>query len=132
MNLAVVITVYRLKFHVLNFPFSNLNGKPKSIDTNGDDRKERPLDAVAKEVGYTPAYFSRLFKRVTGKSYIEMLTKYRLGYARNLLANGFSVADACYSSGFGSLTAFQDAFRKKYNTSPSTYKKNANSKSVNT
>ena len=95
-------------------------------------RENISLDVVAKEVGYTPAYFSRLFKRVTGKSYIEMLTKYRLGYARNLLANGFSVADACYSSGFGSLTAFQDAFRKKYNTSPSTYKKNANSKSVDT
>ena len=42
-NLTVVITVYRLKFHVLNFPLSNLNGKPESIDTYGDDRKERPL-----------------------------------------------------------------------------------------
>ena len=50
MNLTVVITVYGLKFHVLNFPFSNFNGKPKTIDTNGDDRKERPLNAVAEEL----------------------------------------------------------------------------------
>ena len=42
-NLTVVITVYGLKFHVLNFPLSNLNGKPKTIDAYGDDRKERPL-----------------------------------------------------------------------------------------
>ena len=86
-------------------------------------RENISLDTVAKEAGYTPAYFSRLFKQVTGKSYIEMLTKYRLGYARNLLANGFSVADACFSSGFGSLTAFQESFKRRYNTSPSEYKK---------
>lgn len=49
-NLTVIITVYGLKFHVFNFPFSNFNGKPKTIDTNGDDRKERPLNAVAEEL----------------------------------------------------------------------------------
>ena len=49
-NLTVVVTVYRLKFHVFNFPLSNLNGKPKSIDTYGDDREERPFNAVAKEL----------------------------------------------------------------------------------
>lgn len=86
-------------------------------------RENITLESVAKEAGYTSAYFSRLFKRVTGESYIEMLTKYRLGYARNLLANGFSVADACFSSGFGSLTAFQDAFKKKHRISPNEYKK---------
>lgn len=86
-------------------------------------RENITLESVAKEAGYTPTYFSKLFKRATGKSYIEMLTKYRLGYARSLLANGFSVADACFSSGFGSLTGFQEAFRKKYNTSPNEYKK---------
>ena len=49
-NLTVVVAVNGLKFHMLNFPFSNLNGKPKSIDTYGDDRKERPLEAVAKQL----------------------------------------------------------------------------------
>ena len=49
-NLTVVITVYGLKFHVLNFPFSNLNGKPETIDAYGDDRKERPLEAVTKKL----------------------------------------------------------------------------------
>ncbi len=86
-------------------------------------RERVTLEEVALEAGYTPAYFSKLFKSVTGKSYIEMLTKYRLGYARTLLANGFSVADSCYSSGFGSLTSFQDAFKRKYSISPNEYKK---------
>ena len=50
MNLTVVVAVYGLKFHVLNFPLSNFNGKPKAIDTYGDDRKERPLNAVTKKL----------------------------------------------------------------------------------
>ena len=86
-------------------------------------RENVTLEEVATEAGYTPTYFSKLFKKVTGKSYIEMLIKYRLGYARTLLANGFSVADSCYSSGFGSLTGFQETFKKKYNMSPNEYKK---------
>lgn len=86
-------------------------------------REDISLETVAKEAGYTPTYFSRLFRRVTGKSYIEMLTKYRLGYAEALLVNGFSVADACFSAGFGSLTSFQDAFKKKHGISPGEYKK---------
>ena len=88
-------------------------------------RENITLERVATEAGYTPAYFSRLFKRTTGKSFIEMLTKYRLGYARTLLSNGFSVADACFSSGFGSLTGFQETFKKKHGISPNEYKKNA-------
>lgn len=86
-------------------------------------RENISLDDVANEAGYTSAYFSRLFKKATGKTYIEVLTKYRLGYARTLLDNGFSVADSCFLSGFGSLTAFQEAFRKRHNTSPNNYKK---------
>ena len=90
-------------------------------------REDISLERVATEAGYTPAYFSRLFKRATGKSYVEALTKHRLGYARTLLANGFSVADACFSSGFGSLTGFQETFRKKHGISPSEYKKRCRS-----
>jgi len=50
MNLTVVVAVNSLKFHVLNFPLSNLNGKPECIDTYGDDRKERPFQAVAEKL----------------------------------------------------------------------------------
>ena len=91
-------------------------------------RENLTLDLIAKEAGYHPTYFSKLFKNVTGESYIETLTKLRLGYARTLLANGFSVSGACYSSGFGSLSNFLEIFKKNYNISPSEYKKMYSSK----
>jgi AraC-like DNA-binding protein len=85
-------------------------------------RENITLADVAKHVGYAPAYFSRLFKDTTGQSYIEALTSLRLSSASALLSNGYSVADACFSSGFGSLSAFFDVFKRKFGVSPSRYK----------
>lgn len=86
-------------------------------------REPISLEQLAAQAGYNPTYFSKLFKMATGKSYKDVLTKYRLGYARTLLANGFSVADACFSSGFGSLSRFFELFKKAYGISPQDYKK---------
>ena len=81
---------------------------------------------VAAEAGYTPAYFSKLFKKVTGESYTQTLNRYRLNYARTLLGNGMSVAESCFNSGFGSLTNFLEAFKKSYGISPSEYRSKYN------
>ncbi len=86
-------------------------------------KEQISLEDVATEAGYTPAYFSRLFKQTTGESYSHTLTRYRLGFAKSLLANGFSVTDACFSSGFGSTSNFLEAFKKFEGLSPSEYKK---------
>lgn len=81
------------------------------------------LEDLANEVGYNPSYFSEFFKKVTGETYIERLTKLRIGYARMLLANGFSVSNACFHSGFGSLSNFLTVFKKQCHMSPSEYRK---------
>lgn len=81
------------------------------------------LENLANEVGYNPSYFSDFFKKVTGETYIEKLTKLRIGYARTLLANGFSVSDACFHSGFGSLSNFLTMFKKHCRITPSEYRK---------
>ncbi len=80
------------------------------------------LQMLAAESGYHPTYFSELFKKVTGETYIEALTKLRLGCARTLLANGFSVSDACFLSGFGSLSNFFTAFKRHCKMSPREYR----------
>ena len=81
------------------------------------------LTRLAAEAGYHPSYFSEQFRRVTGEGYTDTLARLRVGYARSLLANGFSVTDACFASGFGSLSAFGTAFRRLVSVSPSEYKK---------
>lgn len=85
-------------------------------------REDISLASVAAEVGYHPAYFSELFKRTTGETFMESLTKLRIGHARSMLLNGFSVSDACFLSGFGSLSNFSSIFKKHFNISPGAYK----------
>ena len=82
------------------------------------------LDDVAAAARYHPTYFSELFKKVTGETYIDMLTRLRLGHAKSMLANGFSVSDACFQSGFGSLSNFLELFKKNCGIPPSVYRKN--------
>ena len=83
------------------------------------------LADVATAAGYHPTYFSELFARVTGETYIDMLTRLRLGHAKSMLANGFSVSDACFGSGFGSLSNFLEVFKRSCKMTPSEYRKNA-------
>ena len=77
------------------------------------------LKEVSKEFGYTPAYISRLLRSYTGKSYAEIVRKFKLEQARSMLENsGLSVAeiteavgyDAAYFYKIFSSTLWNDAF----------------------
>lgn len=86
-------------------------------------REKITLEQLAKLSGYTPTYFSQLFRQTMGKTYIERLTYLRFNYARILLESGFSVTDACFNSGFGSLSNFNSVFKEQCGMSPSEYRK---------
>lgn len=86
-------------------------------------RENIKLKDLAEQVHLNPNYFSELYKKVTGQTYIEKLNQLRANYASVLLQNGFSVSDACFSSGFGSLSNFLSAFKTIYGISPNEYKK---------
>jgi len=99
------------------------NGIKKAIAYMEIHFKERvSLTEIASEAGYHPTYFSELFKKVTGETYIETLTKLRIGCARTLLASGFSVSEACFLSGFGSSSGFFSAFKRLCHMSPTQYR----------
>ena len=84
-------------------------------------RERIDLATLAHEAGFHPMYFSAIFKRATGESYVQKLSHLRLEYAASLLANNYSVSYACFESGFGSLSNFFTAFKKKYGVSPKEY-----------
>ena len=86
-------------------------------------REHIDLSTLAKEAGFHPMYFSAIFKKTTGESYVQKLNHLRLEYAATLLSNNYSVSYACFESGFGSLSNFFTAFKKKYGVSPKEYAK---------
>ncbi len=88
-------------------------------------REDITLQGLAKLAGYHPTYFSELFYRVTGNSFVAHLTDLRMNYAKALLAQGVSVTETCFVSGFGSLSQFFSVFKAKCGVSPGAYQKSS-------
>ena len=101
-----------------------LSSIQKSITYMETHFRENPsLGDMARLSGFTPSYFSELFRRVTGQSFTERLAVLKTRHAKTLLSQGFSVTDACFRSGFGSTNNFLYTFKKLEGVPPSEYKK---------
>lgn len=83
------------------------------------------LDDIASEIGMSPTYFSRFFKKNTGETFYSYLNKIRLYYAhRELLNSDLSITEIAYNNGFANVKSFIEVFKKVYKTTPSKYKRN--------
>ncbi len=82
------------------------------------------LNSVADQIGFSPYYFSRTFKKATNYSFVEYLTHQRLQRAETLLADAsLSITEVCYHSGFKSISTFNRVFLLYKGCSPSNYRK---------
>lgn len=87
-------------------------------------QNEITLQKVADELGVTPQHLSRLFKKETGKNYIDFLTDYRIGKAKEYLLTGkVRVREAGYLVGIQDPNYFSRLFKKNEGVSPSEYVK---------
>jgi AraC family transcriptional regulator of adaptative response/methylated-DNA-[protein]-cysteine methyltransferase len=89
------------------------------------DEAETPplLDDLAQEIGYSPSYFSRLFKRIVGVTPKQYAMEKRLGRVRDSLQAGTTVTEAVYAAGFGSGSRFYEDAAASLGMKPSTYQK---------
>ncbi|MFD2611645.1 helix-turn-helix domain-containing protein [Paenibacillus gansuensis] len=68
-------------------------------------------------------YLNRLFKRHTGSTIHEYIIYKRIARAKQFLANGYNVTEACQRSGFNDYTGFLRMFKKKVGILPKDYTK---------
>ena len=91
--------------------------------------KDLTVEALSQELHVSAAYFSTVFKRETGKSFINYLTDYRMEKALRLLMEEeektYIIAEAV---GYSDPNYFSYAFKKKFGMSPSKYKSNSQGK----
>ena len=81
------------------------------------------LQEVAKAVNTSTFYFCKLFKKATGLTFTDYLSRVRIEKAKNLLLNpNLRVSEVAYEVGFQSLTHFNRMFRKLTGQSPSAYR----------
>ena len=82
------------------------------------------VEEAAKICGYSPSYFMKIFRDLTGRSFNRYLVDYRLEQAATRLSKGkekiIVVSEEC---GFNNLSYFTRAFEAKYSMSPSKYRR---------
>lgn len=105
------------------------NAEPVSITRARKFIQEHQTDdlslaEVARAVNTSTFYFCKLFKKATGLSFTEYLSRLRIEKAKNLLLNpNLRVSEIAYETGFQTLTHFNRVFKHITNQSPSNYRK---------
>lgn len=82
------------------------------------------IEDLAHLLNYSPYYFSRFFKELTGRTPIDYLNRYRIFRASELLRTSeMSISEAASDVGFDNLSYFIRMFRKYNGCTPSTYRR---------
>lgn len=81
------------------------------------------LESTAHALHVSTFYFCKLFKKVTGMTFTEYVSRTRVEKAKSLLMNpNMRVTEAAFSCGFSSLTNFNRAFKRITGLSPTSYR----------
>lgn len=87
-------------------------------------REEILLETIAAVANLSPTSFCRFFKKTTRKTFVDVLTEFRVKHAAQLLSTTEKpIADICFESGFGNLSYFNKEFKKSLGQSPLGYRK---------
>ena len=81
------------------------------------------LGQVAAAVHTSIFYFCKLFRKVTGTTFTEFVSRTRIEKAKNLLLNpNLRISEIAYEVGFQSLTHFNRVFKNVVGESPTCYR----------
>lgn len=95
----------------------------KFIEDNYSE--EISLEQVARAVNTSTFYFCKVFKKATGLTFTEYLTRIRIETAKNLLLTPHvRISEAAFAVGFQSLSQFNRAFKRITGFSPTHYRAN--------
>ncbi|WIM38158.1 AraC family transcriptional regulator [Paenibacillus sp. PK4536] len=87
-------------------------------------RESISIETAAELCQLTPTYFCYLFKKTTGKTFIEYINMLRIHEAEQLLRSGdWNISQVAYHCGFTSLNYFGRVFKQYKQMSPSRWLK---------
>lgn len=81
------------------------------------------LEEVAEHAGFSTYYFTKFFKKHTGKTFVTFLNEYRVEKAKWILLNeDIPVMELMERTGFGSTKTFYRVFKQITGFAPSSFK----------
>jgi AraC-like DNA-binding protein/ligand-binding sensor protein len=81
------------------------------------------LSAVAQHVNVSRFHFCKIFKKATGMTFTEYVSRVRLEKAKTLLADSsVRVSEVVYAAGFGSIPRFNSVFKRHVGMAPTEYR----------
>lgn len=84
---------------------------------------EISLNTIAAEVGMSPSYFSSIFSKEMGKTFVEYLTEIRMDRAKELLmCSSMKTSDIGYEVGYKDPHYFSYIFKKTQNCTPKEFR----------
>lgn len=82
------------------------------------------IDEIAKICYYSNSHFMKFFKETTGYGFTQYLNDYRLAVATQLLqTENVSILEISQQAGFENVSYFNRLFKRKYNMTPTVYRK---------
>jgi len=82
------------------------------------------VEEIGRKAGLHPNYAMNLFRRTFGVTLLQYLTQHRLFHAQRMLATTEAlVVDVAFASGFGSLSRFNEAFKRAFGATPREFRK---------
>lgn len=86
--------------------------------------EEITLEQISDANHLNSQYFSRLFKKITGRNVFDYVTHLRISKAQNMLLHtDKAIVDIAFESGYSSISSFNKSFCKIVGSAPSYYKK---------
>lgn len=84
---------------------------------------EISLNTIAAEVGISPSYFSSIFSKEMGKTFVEYLTEIRMDRAKELLmCSSMKTSEIGYEVGYKDPHYFSYIFKKTQNCTPKEFR----------
>jgi AraC-like DNA-binding protein len=120
--------------------FQSLQANGFAVEVNPQDQKRMeeiyafveehfqrtiPLEEIAGLVSMTVPAFCRYFKKLTSRTFTQLVNEFRIVYASRLLRNDhLSISAISFESGFNNLSHFNKQFRQITGVSPREFRQN--------